>query len=330
MALNDELFANRDIALQIISRIAHRNPAYCLPALRKKLIDILLDLEYSSDGHFKEESSRLLSLMISSAGPLIKPNVDYILNQIVPLIRDPSPRVASCILKVVGEMAKVAERDINTYMTRLLPLIVECIQDQSSEAKREAAYHTLGLLIFHSGQVVTVIRYPRLLDSLISAINNEKSLPVRHEVVKVMGLIGAVDPHNLSLRSSSNSTEDEKPSSDETAEEKQIAEEEELSSSLHPTSDEYYPTIAILFLTRILRDVSLTTHHTSVAQAIMYVFKSQGIKCTNYLPQVSLSVFCVCILLWEKRSRTSKSKTIFFFFSLSSGASSLFPCDAHM
>lgn len=313
MALNDELFANRDIALQIISRIAHRNPAYCLPALRKKLIDILLDLEYSSDGHFKEESSRLLSLMISSAGPLIKPNVDYILNQIVPLIRDPSPRVASCILKVVGEMAKVAERDINTYMARLLPLIVECIQDQSSEAKREAAYHTLGLLIFHSGQVVTVIRYPRLLDSLISAINNEKSLPVRHEVVKVMGLIGAVDPHNLSLRSST-STEDEKPSSDETAEEKQIAEEEELSSSLHPTSDEYYPTIAILFLTRILRDVSLTTHHTSVAQAIMYVFKSQGIKCTNYLPQVPLSVLCVRTLCTRKEEEQHTNAYKFFSF----------------
>lgn len=98
------------------------------------------------------------------------------------MIKDPSPRVASCILKSVGELAKVAGRDVEPYMGRLLPLIVDSIQDQSSDAKREAGYHTLGLLIFHSGHVVTVLRVPRLFDCIVSAVNNEKCATIRHEV----------------------------------------------------------------------------------------------------------------------------------------------------
>jgi FKBP12-rapamycin complex-associated protein len=37
---------------------------------------------------------------------------------------------------------------------------------------------------------------------------------------------------------------------------------------------------------KILRDPSLSTHHTAVIQAVMFIFKTLGLKCVPFLPQV--------------------------------------------
>jgi FKBP12-rapamycin complex-associated protein len=47
LALNDELFENREIAMVIIGRLIIHNPAYIMPSLRKLLIKLLAELEYS-------------------------------------------------------------------------------------------------------------------------------------------------------------------------------------------------------------------------------------------------------------------------------------------
>jgi FKBP12-rapamycin complex-associated protein len=48
MALNDEIFEIREAAMKIISRLAKLNPAYVMPSLRKLLVKLLAELEYSS------------------------------------------------------------------------------------------------------------------------------------------------------------------------------------------------------------------------------------------------------------------------------------------
>ena len=48
IALNDEVFENRLIAVRLIGRLALHNPAYVMPSLRKTLIQLLTELEYSS------------------------------------------------------------------------------------------------------------------------------------------------------------------------------------------------------------------------------------------------------------------------------------------
>lgn len=52
------------------------------------------------------------------------------------------------------------------------------------------------------------------------------------------------------------------------------------------TLDEFYPAIAIATLMRIIRDSTLAQHHTTVVQAVTFVFKSLSISCVNYIPQV--------------------------------------------
>ena len=53
-----------------------------------------------------------------------------------------------------------------------------------------------------------------------------------------------------------------------------------------PIDEEFYPTVAIQALMRIFRDPSLTVHHGTVAQAIMFIFKSLGLGCVPYLETV--------------------------------------------
>jgi FKBP12-rapamycin complex-associated protein len=48
IALNDEHFENRKVAVDLIGRLALHNPAYVMPSLRKALIQLLTELEYST------------------------------------------------------------------------------------------------------------------------------------------------------------------------------------------------------------------------------------------------------------------------------------------
>lgn len=55
---------------------------------------------------------------------------------------------------------------------------------------------------------------------------------------------------------------------------------------MEPSSEDYYPTVVINALMKILRDSSLSAHHTAVIQAVMYIFKTLSLKCVPFLPQV--------------------------------------------
>jgi len=47
-ALNDEVFEIRELSIAVIGRLTIHNPAYVLPSLRKTLIQLLTELEYST------------------------------------------------------------------------------------------------------------------------------------------------------------------------------------------------------------------------------------------------------------------------------------------
>ena len=46
--MNDEVFQNRVTAVNLIGRLAMHNPAYVMPSLRKALIQLMTELEYST------------------------------------------------------------------------------------------------------------------------------------------------------------------------------------------------------------------------------------------------------------------------------------------
>ena len=63
-------------------------------------------------------------------------------------------------------------------------------------------------------------------------------------------------------------------------------------SSASTATDEYYQTVAITALLGILRNQGLSGQHHKVIEAIMSIFKTQGLKTAAFLPQV-----CVILTL---------------------------------
>lgn len=60
-----------------------------------------------------------------------------------------------------------------------------------------------------------------------------------------------------------------------------------LSYTTSSASDDYYQTVVINSLLGVLKDASLSSFHHTVIDAIMSIFKTQGLKCVTFLPQVS-------------------------------------------
>ncbi len=79
-----------------------------MPSLRKTLIVLLTELEFSGDSQVKEESALLLGHLIRSSQKLVEPYVDTILRALLPKLRDSSARVATCVLSALGELARVS------------------------------------------------------------------------------------------------------------------------------------------------------------------------------------------------------------------------------
>ncbi|KYQ91695.1 protein kinase [Tieghemostelium lacteum] len=277
IALNDEVFEIRELAISVIGRLTIRNPAYVMPSLRKTLIQLLTELEFSGDSRNKEESARLLGHLIGASEKLIKPYVEPILKALLPKLRDSNPRVASCVLAALGELSVVGGEEMKQHIDQLLPLIIETLQDQSSTSKREVALKTLGQLASSTGYVINPYsKYHQLLGILLNAIKTERTTSIRREVIKVLGILGALDPYKHKMNELGQRREDPKLDDKNSNEILNIS----------PSSEDYYPTVAITALMKILRDPSLSSHHTSVIQAVMFIFKSLGLKCIPFLPQI--------------------------------------------
>jgi serine/threonine-protein kinase mTOR len=231
IALNDEVFEIRELAMTIIGRLTAHNPAFIMPSLRKLLIKLLTELEYAGISRQKEESAKLLENLIGCAPKLVEPYVESILKVLLPKARDPNPGVASKVLDAIGQLAHVGNQDLLPYVTQLMDVIMETLQDQSSPSKRESALKTLAHLATNTGWVLEpYLAYPNLLDVLIHILKTEQAPAIRRETVKVMGVLGALDPyrHKIAARTTQVSNEDASDG---------------MSGLLlvGPSSDDYYP-----------------------------------------------------------------------------------------
>ncbi|RDW71766.1 hypothetical protein BP5796_07800 [Coleophoma crateriformis] len=282
LALNDEVFSIREVAITIIGRLTHVNPAYVVPALRKTLVQMLTELEFSDVARNKEESAKLLSLLVQNSQRLIKSYVDPMISVLLPKAQDPSPAVASTILVAIGELAAVGGEDMLPYIDELMPIIIEALQDQSSSVKREAALKTLGQLASNSGYVIKpYLDYPQLLEILQSIIRGEpQRAPIRQETIKLMGILGALDPYRHQQ------VEEQSPEMRLRLESNQLTDISLMMTGLTPSSKEYFPTVVINALLQILKDPSLHIHHSAVIDAIMNIFKTLGLECVSFLDKI--------------------------------------------
>lgn len=296
IAMNDEVFAIRELAVCTLGRLSLVNPAYAMPSLRKTLIQLMTELEYSGMSRNKEQSARMLDHLVLNAPRLIQPYIQPILRVLVPKLKEaePNPAVITNILTVIGDLAEVDGKEMVSWRDGLASTLLELMGDVSSSDKRGVALWTFGQIVGATGYVVEPYsKYPTLLDTLINFLKTEQQPAIRRETIRVLGLLGALDTfkHKMYLGqidTQVNSTallamSDGKNESELSHE---LTTSEMLVNMSSSTLDEYYPAIAIATLMRIIRDPALTRHHYMVVQAVTFIFTSLGIKCVPYIPQV--------------------------------------------
>lgn len=281
MALNDEVFAIQMEAMRICGRLALVNPAYVIPSLRKTLIQLLTELKHSKLTRKKEECASLLCTLISSSSDVTKPYLEPVIEILLPKSQDSSSAVASTALKAIGELSVVGGEDMVPFLDELMPLIIDTFQDQSNSFKRNAALKALGQLSASSGYVIDpLLDYPELLGVLLNILKSESSQNIRRETVRLIGILGALDPYKhreVERTSSTNITvEQNAPPIDVAL----------LMQGMSPSNEEYYPTVVIGVLMKILKDPSLSIHHSTVIQAIMHIFQTMGLRCVIFLKQI--------------------------------------------
>ncbi|KAL9903155.1 serine/threonine-protein kinase Tor [Glossina fuscipes fuscipes] len=294
ITLNDEIFEIRELAMVTIGRLSTMNPAYVMPKLRKVMVQLLTELEHSGMSRNKEQSARMLDHLVISTPRLISTYMNPILSILVPKLREPesNPGVVLNVLRAIGDLAEVngGSEEMEMWADELLAILLEMLGDAGSPDKRGVALWTLGQLISATGRVVTPYhKYPVLIDILINFLRTEQRRSIRRETIRVLGLLGAMDPYKHKMNKGL--IDSQKDSvlislSDYKVDENQDISTAELLVNMGNILDEYYPAVAIAALMRILRDPTLSSRHTSVVQAVTYIFQSLGIKCVPYLSQV--------------------------------------------
>lgn len=282
LAVNDEVFAVREAAIEIIGRLTTVNPAYVFPPLRKLLVNLLTGLGYSNTAKQKEESARLISLFVSNATSLVKTYVEAMVSALLPKATDPNPGVASTTIKALGDLTSVGGEEIGQHIPELLPIIIDALQDLGSHEKREAAMKTLSALAINSQYVIDpYIEYPELLGILINIIKTEAHEELRTDAIKLVGVLGALDPYKYQQLSESVAEKQSK------AETQPVSDVALIMQGLTPSNEEYYPTVVINTLMQtILADHTLVQYHSSVIDAVVTIFKTIGMKCVPFLGQI--------------------------------------------
>jgi FKBP12-rapamycin complex-associated protein len=292
IALKDEELRIRSVVMSILGRIAVVNPAYVMPVLRKTLIHLLTVVEFSTDSRSREDSAILLRIMINSSEELIRPYVPAILKVILPMVGDSDSGVASAALSTVGTLSMIGGADMREHLHRVFPLVINGLQDQSSYSRREISLKTMGQVVESTGWVIEPYKnHLDLLSTLINMIKSEQVWEIRREAIKVLGTLGALDPfvHKMNILKLTRSAEPDGGKGMAVGSllyGNQVASAQLGNDSVELNEDQFYAVVTVEAVMKILRDPSLSQHHSSVTSTVMFILKEIGPKSSCILPLI--------------------------------------------
>ncbi len=179
----------------------------------------------------------------------------------------------------LGELACVGGEDALPHVSDLMQILTPMLEGPSRQ-KRDAALHTLGQLCSSTGYVIQpLVEHPQLLQILERILKAESSQAVRREVVKVLGTLGALDPYRRKVKPDEEAAHSASDSN-------LVNHASGRIKSASTAIDDCYQTVAVNALLSVLQDQSLSSHHYRAIEAIMSIFRTQGLKRATFLPHV--------------------------------------------
>lgn len=336
LAFNDEAPVVRSLAIRLSGHLLSVNPAYTGPALRKHMLQLISDMDTSPDSRQREEGANILCVLIRSAPRLVQPYTLVILRALLrklSVVPSSSPGMAGkngggvskggptnmvpldtesssedglhiAVLDTLGELSAVSGEELNSKVPDMLPLIIDALADAgSSQTKRLVATRTLGRVVESTGSVVKpYLDYPQLLGILLKMLGHGSSAG-RREIVRTLGILGALDPHlhklNLAELQGEGRLEREGVRPQYTSQNilptdavagvavgEGFYQDLFLSGGPATTSEDYYPAVAINALMKLLRDPSSSSIHGKAVASLFQIIRSMGLGFVPFLPKV--------------------------------------------
>lgn len=275
----DESHDIRRGAIQLLGRMERCSPGFVRPALRKMMIELIqtLDLDRTSPAELAQ-SARLMAAFVNAVpADLVRPYVPVLFRGVSGKLTHQDPRISTAMLQVVGELAISSGTAVGKDLAPILPLLIQMVHRQlATSASRDVVYRTLGQVCQGGGFVSDpLVQYPSLLTILLQDIRTDPDPCTRDEVLRLLGILGALDPELYNEKRQ------------ETSKEQAKADFSEVQFTSNKVSPEFYSRVAIMALKEILGDASAPMLQKTAVQALVTIFRSLGPRKTiSYLRDV--------------------------------------------
>ncbi|KAI1717889.1 FAT domain-containing protein [Ditylenchus destructor] len=294
MTLHDENYQIQEEGVALLGQLAELNPAMVFPKLRNIVLVVISLLMNSRTPKIEEHSAKIIVKLAAQCPKFMSPYLDPLLIALIPLVRldRRNVDVTVYVLNALSELSLIGGPEIVFALCNLFPSLVSCLQDSTSLRRREASLRAIGSFCSATGYVVDPYKdYPGLLDTLLKFLKTELSVSMRRQTMKVLGIIGALDPYthkvylgtvhshkSKSLALSLPNANDD-PKSD-------VSDIIQWVNYERCTLVEYYPALAIAHLVEMLQDEALVAHHKEIVSALLIIFSNLGAKSSQYIGQV--------------------------------------------
>jgi hypothetical protein len=105
------------------------------------------------------------------------PSLQPIIKVLLPKPRDIQPDLASTALEAIGNLAEIGGDDMREFVPEPMEILIENLQDLSSDSKRTTALHTMGQVATSCGYVIEPYKvHPEVMVILKNIIKMEPPL----------------------------------------------------------------------------------------------------------------------------------------------------------
>ena len=248
----------------------------------------------------REDAIRILAALMTSMQNVVEHRVTEIFEVLLECASDHNAVVTTHALLCLAQLTAVGFKNIGPQrIHQIMSILLTSLEGDTRPAKRSAALDCLGQLCTNSGYVITPLEdYPRLLPLLHQMLRREQSRDIRLQVIRVIGLLGAMDPYHyqvtvphVPLPISAYTVSQVKVQGVVVMEFppeaiNAIPNLDVSGETLAVASDDPYQGMVVDLLVDILQQRSLSSHHHLVIDSLITIAKTQGVTFAAFVPKV--------------------------------------------
>lgn len=140
--------------------------------------------------------AELLTALIRATERLVKPYALSLLRVLLPKASDPQPTVARLMIECIGLLSVVGCEDLEPHLPEIMSAVLAALKDpQCPSKKRDAALVTMGQVCANTAHVIDpLLEHPELYAIFMRLLKTDTPSETKREVLRVMGILGALDP----------------------------------------------------------------------------------------------------------------------------------------